>query len=276
MHIVLAISALHNRYQRQLSLEEPNAFEAYHAYKCAALLNQALSLSIRPEERDTLWMAATFLGVHAVLTSTAVTPQEAWPLESHGDSDLAWLRFAGSKMAIWELTNPVRQDSLFQNMKGEYEQMFNSVAVSGADGIPSRLALLCGLHKDSTAYNNPYFTAAHTLSLVLDQSAQLSRSRILAFTSQMEPCFKALLHAKDPVALLLLALWYERAGPVIWWIQPRATVEHQAIYLYLCLQQSPVGNWLTQSSSSWLSVEGGFLSSLNLEPCESDRQQTLL
>lgn len=256
MHIVLSISALHNRYQRELSLDEPNAFEAYHAYKSAVLLNQALSRSIRLEERDALWMAATFLGVHAVSTLSATTPQEAWPLESHGDSDLAWLRFAGSKMALWELTNPVRQDSLFQNMKDEYAQMFNSVAVGGANGIPSWLALLCDLHEDSTAYNNPYFTAAHTLSLVLDQSARLSRSRILAFTSQMEPSFKALLHTKNPVALLLLALWYERAGPAIWWIQHRATVERQAICLYLCLQQSPLGNLLTRGSSSWTSVEG--------------------
>jgi hypothetical protein len=251
MHIVLAISALHNRYQRQLSLEEPNAFEAYHAYKSAALLNKSLSLSIRPEERDTLWMAATFLGIHAVLTPTAVNPLESWPLKSHGDADLAWLRFVGNKMALWELTNPVRQDSLFQNMKDEYAQMFNSVAVSGANGIPSWLALLCYLHRDSTSYNNPYFTAAHVLSLVLDQSAKPSRSRILAFTSQMEPCFRALLYAKDPVALLLLAMWYERAGPVIWWIQHRAMVEHQAIYLYLCLQQSPLGSLLKQGSSSW-------------------------
>ncbi|KAL5358307.1 hypothetical protein BJX96DRAFT_182821 [Aspergillus floccosus] len=224
MHIVLANSALHNRYRRQLSLDEPNAFEACHAYKSAALLNQALSQSIRPEERDALWMAANFLGVHAVLTLTAVSLQESWPLESHGDSDLA----------------------LFQDIKGEYAQISDSVA----------LALLCDLHKDSTAYNNPYFTAAHTLSLVLDQSAQLSRSRILAFTSQMKPFFKALLHAKDPVALLLLALWYERAGPVIWWIQHRATVEHQAIYLYLCLQPSRLVNLLTQGISSWPSVEG--------------------
>jgi hypothetical protein len=259
MHIVLAISALHLRYEQELSLDEPNAFEAYHAYKSAALLNQALSRSIRPEERDTLWMAATFLGVNAVLTLSATTPQEAWPLKSH-ESDLGWLRFAGSKMALWELTNPVRQDSLFQNMKGEYAQMFNSIAADGVSGVPPWLAVLCDLHEGSTIHNNPYFTAAHTLSLVLDQSAEISRSRILAFTSQMEPSFKDLLRVKDPVALLLLALWYERAGPAIWWIQHRATIEYQAICLYLCLKQSSptemvvTNNWMSKSVETGLVV----------------------
>ena len=51
-------------------------------------------------------------------TFSATSPQEAWPLKSHGESDLAWLCFAGSKLALWELTNPVRQDSLFTKHEG--------------------------------------------------------------------------------------------------------------------------------------------------------------
>lgn len=149
-------------------------------------------------------------------------------------------------MALWELANPVRQDSLFQNMKDEYAEMFNSVALDGVSGIPSWLAMLCDLHEGSTMHNNPYFTAAHTLSLILDQRAGISQSRILAFTSQMESSFKDLLHAKDPVALLLLALWYERAGPAIWWIQHRATEVPSDLSLSLFATECSCGNTNTQ------------------------------
>jgi hypothetical protein len=62
---------------------------------------------------------------------------------------------------------------------------------------------------------------------------QLIPSRLMTFTRHLQHSFKAMLQDKDPVALLLLALWYSKAGQFVWWIYQRAAVEGQSICLYL-------------------------------------------
>jgi len=80
----------------------------------------------------------------------------------------------------------------------------------------------------------PYFGAVHGLAqvenILLDQ---LIPSRLMTFTRHLQHSFKAMLQDKDPVALLLLALWYSKAGQIVWWIYQRAAVEGQSICLYL-------------------------------------------
>lgn len=56
---------------------------------------------------------------------------------------------------------------------------------------------------------------------------------MISFVSQSQQSFRDLLHEKDPIALLLLALWYAQASRVLWWIEQRARIESQAIRSYL-------------------------------------------
>jgi len=235
MHTLLAMSAMHDRYLHSPSPGGPSIFEIYHTTQCASFLNQKLSQPITPSDRDPLWMAVTFMGILTFSSLDTSTPTHAWPLRAADPSDLEWVRMAEAKMAVMHLAAPRRGDGLFRAMASEYEQMFDPVSSSssGAGVIPASLARLCLLSETSSKENNPYFTAVHTLAPLLGRRNRAMRSMVLAFTSQMEPVFKMLLRQKDPVALLLLALWYEKAAGIIWWVRHRASVECRAICLYL-------------------------------------------
>ena len=58
-------------------------------------------------------------------------------------------------------------------------------------------------------------------------------AKVLTFLSCMPQSFKVLLRRKDPRTLLLLMLWYQKAGRAVWWIDMRSRIERQAICLYL-------------------------------------------
>jgi hypothetical protein len=49
----------------------------------------------------------------------------------------------------------------------------------------------------------------------------------------MEESFLHLLEAKDPLAMLLLSLWYAKTSEFQWWLSRRAALECQAICIYL-------------------------------------------
>jgi hypothetical protein len=233
MHTVLAVSALHQRHQSLSAPGPQSKFEAYHASVGARLFYQHLSQRIQSDDRDSIWITATLLGIIAFASPSTCKAAQSWPLNLD-KMDLEWLRMTRSKRVVWNLANPLREDSLLRNMAQEYEEMFQVDTSTQFQELPTSLAELCGLEPHSTTENNPYYTALLTLSPLLSQPIQsLSRSRALAFTSQMTPSFERLLRDEDPVALLLLALWYDIVRQVIWWSRPRARVEHQSISLYL-------------------------------------------
>ena len=234
MHVTLAMTATHDRYLSTPATGRRTVPETYHRSQCAALFNRKLSQPIQPEDRDPLWATAASLGIIALSSVEASTPEEAWPLKTSELSDLEWLRMSEGKMAVWNLTDPLRPGGIFRAMSEEYAQLFSPIPSAGIDGVPSALSRLCDLDVSSTAETNPYFAAVHTLAQLQNLlSDQITMSRALTFVGHMQRSFKTLLQEKDPVALLLLALWYTKARRSVWWFEHRATVECQAICLYL-------------------------------------------
>jgi hypothetical protein len=73
------------------------------------------------------------------------------------------------KLAAWNITIPLRPDSIFHVLadKCETDQQFSATARSGIEGIPSAFINLYGLSNSSAAENNLYYVAAHTLSPLL-------------------------------------------------------------------------------------------------------------
>ena len=249
MHVTLALAATHDRYLTTPATGRRSAAEDYHRSQCAALLNRKLSQPIQPEDLDPLWAAAASLGLLALSSVEASTPEEAWPLKtSSGPSDdLDWLRMSEGKMAVWNLTDPLRPGGMFRAMAEEYAQWFSPLPSAGIHGVPSALSRLCQLDVFSTAETSPYFAAVHTLARLQNVPAdQMTTSKALTFVSHMQRSFKGLLQEKDPIALLLLAMWYSIARPSVWWFEQRATVEGQAICLYL--QRYHQSNSLIQAS----------------------------
>lgn len=107
---------------------------------------------------------------------------------------------------------------------------------AGIDGIPRALAIVCHFKDSSTAENNPYFNAAHAVSQIQNlPDSKVTIGQTELFTRSIRGPFESLPRGKDPVALLLLYLWYRKAGRSIWWIELRARVECLAICSYLQL-----------------------------------------
>ena len=235
MHAALAIAASHDRYLRNPSLTKRSLREIYHWSRCTALFSRKLSAPILPQDRDAFWATATYLGIVCFAAVDASNPHEAWPLKPLDDpSDLEWVRMSAGKAVIWELTDPLRPESIFYPMAPVYAQLHAALPRSGIDNIPPVLRQLCGIDGNSTADNNPYFIAVqglHRLASVPRPGVSLFFA--LTFILHIDASYRVLLSQKDPAALLLLALWYAGASRSVWWIERRAEVEGRAICLYL-------------------------------------------
>jgi hypothetical protein len=152
------------------------------------------------------------------------------------------LRMSRGKMSLWDITNPLRPDSLFRVMAGTYAQMNSPLPEEGLSGVPRALAIVCNLQQSSTGQNNPYFETAHAVSQIQrlpDNQVTVGYTEI--FTRTIHGPFELLLRERDPVALLLLYLWYRKVGRSIWWIELRARVERPSICLYLRLHHKGYG-----------------------------------
>lgn len=233
MHVVQALTAIHDRY---LSLSSDPGQIFYHLSRAAALFNQKLSAPIQPHERDALWATAVLLGIIALSSIEASTPEEAWPLKRSDPFDLEWIRMSGNKKAICNIANPLRPDSVFRALAEDYRTgiMLFAPSSPGIEGIPSAFIQLYGLDSSSTAKNSPYFVALHELAPLLHMKCEMPTMwPFLSFISHMPPDFMRLLQRKEPRALLLLTYWYAMVCQSVWWIERRATMECQATCLYL-------------------------------------------
>ncbi|EXJ77630.1 hypothetical protein A1O3_09858 [Capronia epimyces CBS 606.96] len=228
IHGTLAVTAVHDRYLGLTPTRRRSLRETYHWAQCTTLFKKWLNQPIKEEDKDPLWAAAGTLGVLAFSSINAVSPEEAWPLGPPDPSDLEWLRLGAGKLALRHLVNPLRPESVFRVMTEKFAHMHRPVPVKGIDGISVELVQLCQLDDSSTRENNPYFTVVHGLSGHFDVP---EAEAFLGGVMHHE--FGTRLEQKDPVALLLLCLWYTRARKIKWWIDLRAKYELPAICTYL-------------------------------------------
>lgn len=236
MHASLAVAFAYDRYLNSPLSCHRTPEECYHWYQSIALFNRRLREPIETKDKDPIWGTAAALALLTFSTPNSYTPEESWPLKSSDTSDLEWLRMSNGKMSLWRIANPLRPDSLFSIMASTFAQMHSPLPEKGIEGITKGLDTVCHLDDSSTAESNPYFNAAHALSRIQDlPDHQVTIGKTELFTRSIHGPFKSLLQEKDPVALLLLYLWYRKAGRSMWWIQARARVECPSICSYLRL-----------------------------------------
>jgi hypothetical protein len=236
MHASLAVAFAYDRHLdtsrgcRRRSLEE-----CHHWSEGTVLFNRRIRQPIRLEERDSIWGTAAALALLTFSCPDACSPEESWPLQpSDPSSALAWLRMNRGKMSLWRIVDPLRPDSLFSVMAPTYAQMDTPLPERGIDGMLMPLASVCGLGGSDTAGSSPYFSAAHAVSKTLAiPDSQFSTGHTEIFARTIQGRFESMLLARDPVALLLLYLWYRKSGRIIWWIGLRARIECPAICSYL-------------------------------------------
>ncbi|KAB8208696.1 hypothetical protein BDV34DRAFT_46084 [Aspergillus parasiticus] len=235
MHASLAVALTYDRHLNSSGCHR-SLEECYHWSQSTALLNRRLREPIKAKDKDPIWGTAAALAILSFSTPDALTPEESWPLKSSDHSDLDWVRMSKAKMSLWHIVNPLRPDSLFSVMAGTFAQMQVPLPERSIDGIPRPLATICLLNDSSTAKDNPYFDAAHAVSQILDRpDSEVTTGQSQLFMRSIHGPFEDLLRNKDPVALLLLYLWYRKVSRSIWWIELRARVECPSICLYLRL-----------------------------------------
>lgn len=236
MHASLAVALAYDRFQNNSRGSRRTLEECYHWSQSTVLFNRRLREPIEAQDKDPIWGTAAALAVLSFASPDAHTMQDSWPLKTSDPSALEWLRMVKGKMSLWRVANPLRPDSLFRVMASTFADMQSPLPKRGIDGLPAALASVCQLDGSSTDENNPYFHAAHAVSRLQGvPDNQVTTGDTQVFTNCIQGPFERLLNSKDPVALLLLYLWYRKAGCSIWWIELRARVECPSICAYLRL-----------------------------------------
>jgi hypothetical protein len=250
MHGTLAVTAVHDRYLGITPPHRRSLRESYHWSQCTILFNKWLSQSIKEEHKDPLWATAGSLAILTFSSINSCSPEESWPLKAPDSSDLEWLRLGSGKMALRHLVNPSRPGSVFRSMSETFAYNHLPLPAKGVDGVSDELGHLCGLDGSSTRENNPYFEVAHGLSRLLKvPKGEVSQGEAMMVSSHMHNEFETCLEKKDPVALLLLCLWYTKARESKWWIEVRARCEVPAICIYL--QRYHLDNTALQALVPW-------------------------
>ncbi|KAJ5713131.1 uncharacterized protein N7483_010312 [Penicillium malachiteum] len=253
MHASLAVALTYDRHLNGPLSSRRTVEECYHWSQSTTLLNKRLREPVKPEDKDPIWGTAAALVILTLSSPDTCTPEEAWPLKSSESSDLDWLRMSKGKMSLWDIVNPLRPDSIFSVMAATYAVMNSPLPERGIDGIPSALATVCDMHDLSTAEENPYFSAAHAVSRLMSlPDSQVTTGHAQVFIYSIHGPFENLLRRKDPTALLLLYLWYQKGCRTIWWIALRAKVECPSICLYLRLyhrDNATIQNFLREHST---------------------------
>ncbi|OBT82997.1 hypothetical protein VE02_08270 [Pseudogymnoascus sp. 03VT05] len=137
-----------------------------------------------------------------------------------------------AKALLWGITDPMRADSMFSIMSIEYAAGMHKTSASDI-GIPPTFSRLYCLD-DPESENGSYAVAVRALVALLPVECD-SQNYVtsLLFQGHMQPAFRELLAQRDARALLLLAYWYAKICHSVWWVERRATLECQAICLYL-------------------------------------------
>ena len=236
MHVIQTITAIHDRYITGPTASYSTIEEVYHLSRAAALFNQKLSGPIHPDDRDALWATAGLLSQITFSFIDASTPEEAWPIKDSDGTDLEWIAMAENKMAIWEIANPMRPESIFNGLAKDLMKLDSLCAMSEPDirNLPTLFVKLFDLENEAIADSCPYRRTVLLISSMMPWECNRDTIiKFLGFASHMHPNFKPLLSQKDPKALLLLSYWYAKVLNSVWWLDRRATMECQAIILYL-------------------------------------------
>ncbi|KAH6693350.1 hypothetical protein BKA61DRAFT_499294 [Leptodontidium sp. MPI-SDFR-AT-0119] len=236
MHVLQTLTSVHDRYLSPTPLPRATPTEIHHLSLSASLFNTKLSSPISPPDRDPIWATAALLGILAFAWTDATSASESWPLAPANPSDLEWMKMSENKIAVFNLTNPMRANSVFRPVSADFLRVNGAVAIPerGVEGIPDPFVKVLGLGDGDDELSSPYFKAMHVLARLLPLMCDRTRFvTFLRFVTHLTPGFKRLLQDKDARALLMLAWWFAKVCRGVWWIERRARLECQAICIFL-------------------------------------------
>lgn len=234
MHIIQTLTAIHDRYLSDTPDRQSYA-EVYHWSLAASHFNRKLSAPLHDSDYDALWATAAMLGVTAFSSNAQSSPEESWPFKEGSVNE--WLPLCEGKKTIFKIANPLaRDDSVFTElMYAEQNKVpFFAKLDSSIEDVPPAWMDLFELQDVETREQSPYYSAVLLLGrLVKMVCTRAEMPLFFSFIGRMESHFRTLLDAKDPRALLLLAIWFAKLFNAQWWIDRRAALECKSIIMYL-------------------------------------------
>ncbi|APA16343.1 hypothetical protein sscle_16g111130 [Sclerotinia sclerotiorum 1980 UF-70] len=234
MHALLLFTLMHDRH---LSIEQSTRMspsETFHWSQSISLFSRKLSPAPieSSSERDALWATSILLGLIAFCNIESRTPQEAWPLVPPSSLDLNWLVMGYGKSQILKLVQDKKASAFRTLIAPETSALSTHIRL---ETLPQAFITVFDLHSSSKSNDNPYRLAVSLLSDVIDVDVDITVIlKFCAFVGETHPQYKRLLFQKEPRALLLLAYWFGKLCQFPhWWIWRRASLECQAICIYL-------------------------------------------
>ncbi|KAI0427967.1 hypothetical protein F5Y09DRAFT_13864 [Xylaria sp. FL1042] len=113
MHTILAMAEIHDLVVAPSGNSRSSTSLAYHWYHAISSMRRYLNKPIVPSDRDMLWISSSLIGMSCLANVEARSPEEAWPLRSPSPADSSWFTLCDGQVAVAELTDPMRVDSMF-------------------------------------------------------------------------------------------------------------------------------------------------------------------
>lgn len=229
MHIVLGVTASHDRHLQEHVTWAPFAAESYHLSHGIQLFQDKLSKPVIFQDKDALWIAAILLGVASFSSIATGVVEEAWPLVSE---DLAWLRLSEGKRVVFELTNPTRLDSAWRSSVETYVSALSKPKEAQSRETP--FDHLCEDPGPKWPTSNPYEEIVPKLACLLDlECGETTFLPFLSFVMHINPHYGDAVEQRDPWAMLMLAYWFAKVCRSRWWLARRAILSGLAICVYI-------------------------------------------
>lgn len=232
MHLIQAVTACHDRYLEGASFTEPSPKESYNLNLGLVLYQHKLTHTLRPTDRDALFVAASLTGIASFASIQARTVEESWPLRG---TDLNWLHLSSGKHAVVELVDPLGKESMWSVLVQTIQENYLSKSEE-----ESRCTIFDHL-RDCTdppisPSENPYQDFVDMLAPLLELDCDKNENnwvRLFLVLMQVPPAYTGLVQQKDSWAMLMLAYWYAKVCHGRWWLARRSILEGLAICVYI-------------------------------------------
>lgn len=237
MHTLLALTLMHDRYEKGRREQSPSVEEAYHHYRSTVAFNARVKQPIQPgpSESAAIWASAILTSLISFGRIEETDANDVWPLRSSSRSDLSWLLVGEGKVQLSKMTQLLKTEAQYQGLFPPQAAAIipKRSTPSEFEALPQELLRLCGLDIIANE-KNPYHAVAATYAKSMNKDFASTLVLFFCLVGNIPSNYKELLCQKDPRALLLLALWYVNlSSNDIWWLEPRLRLEGHAICIYL-------------------------------------------